>query len=79
MVVFSKCDALWATAYAKLKPADKQLPPEEQFMKVKEYAKEMLRDSTGWERLKTRRYPPKDYVHLEGEYNLVCHNLVHSL
>ena len=76
VVVFTKCDALWATAFAKLKPDDKQLPPEEQFMKVKEYVKELLRDSTGWERLKARQYPPKDFVHLEGKCEPVCCGLV---
>ena len=78
MVVFTKCDALWATAFVRLRPDDRKLAPEEQFMKVKEYAKQMLRDSTAWERLKTRRYPPKDCVHLEGKYNLVSCNWIHS-
>ena len=47
-------------------------------MRIEEYVKEMLRDSTVWERLKVRQYPPKDYVHLESKYDLLCCDLVHS-
>ena len=46
MVVFTKCDALWAARFAKLKQEESKLPPEEQFMRVKEYAKEMMRDGS---------------------------------
>jgi len=66
VVVFTKCDALLAMAFGKLKPDERNLPREEQLMKVKEYAKGMLRNSTAWERLKARRYPPKGYVELEN-------------
>ena len=79
VVVFSKCDALLATAFGKLKPDERKLPREEQLMKVNEYAKEMLRDSTVWERLKTRQYPPKDLVHLESKSDLICCSFVYSL
>ena len=68
VVVFTKCDVLCATAFGKLKPDERRLPPEQQIMKVEEYAQGMLRDSTAWERLRTRNYPPKDYVHLESKY-----------
>ena len=79
LVVFTKCDALWAAGFAKLKQDERKLPTEEQFILVKEYAKRMLRDSTMWERLKTRQYPPKDYVHLESECELVWCKTLHFL
>jgi len=66
VVVFTKCDALLAMAFGKLNSDERKLAREEQLMKVKEYAKQMLRDSTAWEKLKIRKYPPKDYVHLEN-------------
>jgi len=66
VVVFTKCDALLAPAYGELKPDEMKLPRKERLMKAKEYATEMLRNNTAWERLKTRKYPPKDYVELEN-------------
>ena len=67
VVVFTKCDALLATAIGKLTPEEKKLPPAVQLSKMKEHVKEMLRNSTAWERLKTRKYPPKAYVYLESK------------
>ena len=72
VVVFTKCDALSAIAIGKLTSEERQLPREEKLAKIDEYVKEMLRNSTGWERLKGRKYPPKACVHLESKYkNLV--------
>ena len=79
VVVFTKCDALWATAFGKLRRDERKLPPKEQFMGVREYAKEVLRDNTAWERLKTRQYPPKDCVHLESKCDPACCKMVYSL
>ena len=79
VVVFTKCDALLAGAFGKLKLDERKLPWEEQLVRIEEYAKEMLRESTAWERLKTRQYPPKDYVILESKCDLGSCNLVHSL
>ena len=79
VVVFTKCDALLATAFGKLKQDERKLPIKEQLVRIEEYAKEMLGDSTAWERLKMQQYPPKDCVHLESKFDLVCWNLVHSL
>ena len=79
VVVLTKCDALLAPAFGKLKQDERKLPLEEQFMRIKEYAKEMLRDNTVWERLKMQQYPPKDCVHLESKCDLVCWNMIHSL
>ena len=76
VVVFTKCDALLASAFGKLKLDERELPPKEQLVRIEEYAKKMLRDSTVWERLKVQQYPPKDCVHLESECDLVCCNLV---
>ena len=67
VVVFTKCDALQAIAYGKLKPEDKQLPREMQLAIMKGYVKEMERNNPAWEMLKARRYPPKEYVHLESK------------
>ena len=78
VVVFSKCDALLAAAFGKLKQDERKLPSEEQLVKMEEYVKEMLRESTAWERLKMQQYPPKDCVHLESKCDLGCCNLVHS-
>ena len=64
-------------SFGKLKPNERKLPPREQFNKVNEYANQMLSNSTAWERLKTRKYPPKDYVELESKYShLVCCSLI---
>lgn len=67
VVVFTKCDALSAVARGALKPEEKQLPREEQLAKIKEGVMEMLRNNTAWGKLKTRKYPPKVYVHLESK------------
>ena len=67
VVVFTKCDALSATAIGKLSPEERQLPPAVQLSKMKEYVKEMLRDCTAWERLKARKHPPKACVYLESK------------
>ena len=45
VVVFTKCDALQATGFVKLKQDERKLPAEEQFILVKEYVKRMLRDT----------------------------------
>ena len=79
VVVFTKCDALLAAAFGRLKLDERKLPREEQLVKIEEYAKEMLKESTVWERLKIRQYPPKDCVHLESKCDLGCCNLVHFL
>ena len=68
VVVFTKCDALSATAIGKLTPEERQLPPAVQLSRMREYVKEMLRNNTAWERLNTRKHPPKVYVHLESKY-----------
>ena len=67
MVVFTKCDALSAMAMGKLTPEEKRLPRDELLAKIQEYAKEMLMNCTAWERLKTRKYPPKACVYLESK------------
>ena len=67
-------------AMGRLTPEEKQLPREELLARIKEYVKEMLRSSTAWERLKTRKYPPKTCVYLESKSrDLVVYGLVHSL
>ena len=65
VVVFTKCDALSAMAMGKLTPKGKQLPQVEQLAKTKEYMKEMLRNCTAWERLKTSKHSSKACVYLE--------------
>ena len=67
VVVFTKCDALSAMAMGRLTPEEKQLPREELLAKIREYVKEMLTNCTAWERLKTRKYPPKACVYLESK------------
>ena len=77
--MFTKCDALWAAGFGKLKPDERKLPPREQFILVTEYAKEILKDSAAWKTLKEKKYPPKDFVNLESKCDFVCCNMVHSL
>ena len=72
MVLFTKCDALQAIAVGELKPQEMRLPPGEQLSIVNKYVKEMVKNSPAWEMLKVRRYPPKEYVHLESK----CGDLV---
>ena len=77
VVVFTKCDALLARGFGKLKQEEKELPVAEQLMKIKEYAREMLRNNTAQERLNARKHPPKDYVEMESKYNnCICCSLV---
>ena len=54
-------------AMGKLTAKEKQLPREEKLAKIGEYAKEMLRNCTAWERLKARKHPPKACVYLESK------------
>ena len=79
MVVFTKCDALCAAGFGKLKQDERELPADEQLILVEEYAKEMLRDSTAWVRLKIQKYPPKCYVQLESKCDLAWCKMVYSL
>ena len=75
--VFSHCCSLLASGFGKLKHEEKKLPVAEQLKKIKEYAREMLRNNTAQERLNARKYPPKGYVELEGKYNNdICCSLV---
>ena len=80
VVLFTKCDALLATAIGKLNPEEKKLPQEEQLSKMREYVKEMMEKNPAWEMLITKTYPPKYYVHLESKYcDLGGYNLGHFL
>ena len=77
VVVFTKCDALSVMAFEGLKQDERELPRRERRIKIKEYVTEMLRNNTAREELKTRKYPPKDYVELESKpSHLVCFSLV---
>ena len=76
VVLFTKCDALKATAFGMLKPEEKKLPREEQLSKMREYVKEMEEKNPAWGMLTTKRYPPKNCVYLESKYgDLVKCNL----
>jgi hypothetical protein len=66
--VFTKCDALLATAFGKLTPEEKQLSHQEQLAILQEHKKEMMMKSTAWERLKVRKFSPKECVHLESKH-----------
>lgn len=68
VVVFTKCDALSAVVRGALRPEEKQLPREEQLTRIKAGVMEMLGNNTAWDKLKTRKYPPKAYVHLESKW-----------
>ena len=67
VVVFTKCDALLATAWGELTSEERQLSREAQLARIKEYKAKMLQNCTGWERLKARNYPPKACVYLESK------------
>ena len=78
VVVFTKCDALLALALGKLKPEEKKLPREQQILRIRECVKEMAERNPAWGMLTIKRYPPKNYVHLESKHgDLVKHSLVH--
>ena len=80
VVLFTKSDALFATAFGELKPEDKKLPPREQLAKIREYVKEMKQNSPAWKMLIAKKHPSKYYVHLESKYcDLSECNLLHFL
>ena len=80
VVIFTKCDALLATAFGKLKPEERKLPREQQLLRMKECVKEMKENNLAREVLTTKRYPPKSYVYLECKYgDLVKCSLVYFI
>lgn len=73
VVLFTKCEALLAIAFGKLKPEEKKLPREQQLLRMKE-------NNPAWRILLKKRYPPRSCVHLESKYgDLVKCSLVNFI
>ena len=74
VVLFTKCDALLATAFGKLKPEERKLPQEQQLERMRECVKEMEENNPAWGMLTIKRYPPKNCVYLESKpgYLVMC-------
>jgi hypothetical protein len=65
IAVFTKFDALWDDAFGQLKSSG--LARRECSSRAPELAKEILANAKIWDRLREKKYPPKDSVCMAGE------------